>query len=68
MGFGPQIRQQPWQIMYFKAQSHNFMNLLINFQMKFFDLSLILWEQVSFHESTPRLKSLKIKSYIKGSH
>ena len=39
--FGPQIRQQPWHVIYHFEPSH------IS-EMDFCDLSLILWEQVSY--------------------
>ena len=39
--FGPQIRQQPWHVIYHFEPGHIL-------EMDFCDLSLILWEQVSY--------------------
>ena len=64
MHFGPQIMQQPWHIMYhFKAEESEHHESAYNFQMKFYNLSFILWEQVS---SVLRWKALvdKIQPFL----
>ena len=45
MGFGPQLRQQPWYINISFYQPHE---SGYNLEIKFGDLSLSLWEHVSY--------------------